>query len=209
MPTFWPLFATRKSCNAGLEFARLNGSSRHYNNTSADTLALFRLPSLEISPAPEEVHLEPFQIFVAIAMTAFNSATTVPDHQEGIKMTAATTKPSVILVHGTFADASSWASVIERLQVAGIKVMAVSNHLHGLKHDGDYVASVANQITGPVVLVGHSYSGPVITHAGSKANNVKGLVYISSFGLDKGTGAVSQPEAVANFILESVTATGV
>lgn len=174
---------------------------------------MFRLPSLEISPALEEVHHEPFQIFVAIAallaMTAFNSATTVTDHQEGTKMTAATAKPSVILVHGTFADASSWASVIERLQVAGIKVMAVSNHLRELKHDGDYVASVADQITGPVVLVGHSYSGPVITHAGSKANNVKGLVYISSFGLDKGTGAVSQPEAVANFILESVTSTGI
>ncbi len=94
--------------------------------------------------------------------------------------------PTVILVHGAFADASSWASVIERLQLAGVKVQAVSNPLRGLSIDGEYVASVARQINSPVLLVGHSYGGPVITYAGSKADNVKGLVFVASFGVDKG-----------------------
>ena len=81
--------------------------------------------------------------------------------------------PTVILVHGAFADASSWAGVTERLQLAGVKVQAVSNPLRGLTSDGEYVASVVKQTTGPVLLVGHSYGGPVITYAGAKADNVK------------------------------------
>jgi pimeloyl-ACP methyl ester carboxylesterase len=100
------------------------------------------------------------------------------------------TNPTVVLVHGAFADGSSWASVVERLRAQGIDALAVVNPLRGLAHDGDYVASVVNQIDGPVVLVGHSYGGPVITHAGSRAENVKGLVYIAAFGVDKGESAL-------------------
>ena len=96
------------------------------------------------------------------------------------------TAPTVILVHGAFAYASSWAGVVERLQRVGVHALAVSNPLRGLSSDGEYVASVAKQVTDPVVLVGHSYGGPVITYAGSKASNVKGLVFIASFGLEKG-----------------------
>ncbi len=106
------------------------------------------------------------------------------------------TTPTVVLVHGAFADGSSWAPVVERLRAQGIDALAVSNPLRGLTHDGDYVASVVNQIDGPVVLVGHSYGGPVITHAGSKAENVKGLVFIASFGVDKGESALG---SVAEF----------
>lgn len=101
-------------------------------------------------------------------------------------MSASPSTPTVVLVHGAFADASSWSCVIERVQDAGVKVIAVPNPLRGLSADGEYIASVANQISGSVLLVGHSYGGPVITYAGAKAKNVKGLVFIASFGLDKG-----------------------
>ncbi|MEO6085067.1 MAG: alpha/beta hydrolase [Umezawaea sp.] len=97
---------------------------------------------------------------------------------------------TVVLVHGAFADGSSWSPVIERLRAQGVDALAVSNPLRGLTYDGDYVASVVNQLDGPVVLVGHSYGGPVITHAGSKAENVKGLVFVASFGIDKGESAL-------------------
>lgn len=106
------------------------------------------------------------------------------------------TQPTVLLVHGAFADGSSWNLVIEQLQKAGVKAQAVANPLRGLQSDGDYVASIAKQIAGPVLLVGHSYGGPVITVAGSEAPNVKGLVYVASFGLDQGQ---SIQETVAGF----------
>ncbi len=94
--------------------------------------------------------------------------------------------PTVVLVHGAFADASSWSSVTERLQQAGVSVLAVPNPLRQIASDGEYVASVARQIEGPVLLVGHSYGGPVITHAGARADNVRGVVYVGAFGLDQG-----------------------
>ncbi|MFC4910114.1 alpha/beta fold hydrolase [Actinomadura gamaensis] len=104
------------------------------------------------------------------------------------------TSPTVVLVHGAFADASSWRPVIERLREAGTPVRAVANPLRGLSHDGDYVASLVSQIDGPVVLVGHSYGGPVITHASSAAGNVEGLVFVAAFGLDTGMSALSSVE---------------
>lgn len=106
------------------------------------------------------------------------------------------TTPTVVLVHGAFADGSSWSAVVDRLRAQGIDALAVSNPLRGLTYDGDYVASVVNQLDGPVVLVGHSYGGPVITHAGSKAENVKGLVFVASFGIDEGESALG---SVAGF----------
>jgi pimeloyl-ACP methyl ester carboxylesterase len=118
-----------------------------------------------------------------LALTALGSAA-LTQKQGGATMNSNT--PTVILVHGAFADASSWAGVTERLQLAGVKVQAVSNPLRGLTSDGEYVASVVKQTTGPVLLVGHSYGGPVITYAGAKADNVKGLVFVASFGVDKG-----------------------
>jgi pimeloyl-ACP methyl ester carboxylesterase len=94
--------------------------------------------------------------------------------------------PTVILVHGAFADASGWASVIERLVAAGVPVRAVVNPLRGVSADSAYVASVIRQIPGPVLAVGHSYGGAVITNAGSMADNVVGLVYIAAFAPDEG-----------------------
>jgi pimeloyl-ACP methyl ester carboxylesterase len=97
--------------------------------------------------------------------------------------------PTVILVHGAFADASSWARVLERLRDAGIAAEAIPNPLRGLTFDGEYVASVLGQLEGPIVLVGHSYGGAVMTYGSSKAPNVRALVYVASFGLDQGASA--------------------
>jgi pimeloyl-ACP methyl ester carboxylesterase len=92
----------------------------------------------------------------------------------------------VVLVHGAFADASSWTGVIERLQKAGVQVTAPANSLRGLASDSAYLASFLNQMSGPVLAVGHSYAGAVITNAASTASNVVGLVYVAAFAPDEG-----------------------
>jgi pimeloyl-ACP methyl ester carboxylesterase len=89
-------------------------------------------------------------------------------------------------VHGGFADASFWVPVIRELQASDIPVLAPANPLRGLAHDAEYVASVVRQIDGPVLLVGHSYGGAVISVAGAAAPNVVGLVYVAAFALDEG-----------------------
>ncbi len=91
------------------------------------------------------------------------------------------TTPTVVLVHGAFADASSWNGVIERLQAKGIRVTAPANPLRGIAIDTAYIAAVIEQIDGPVVAVGHSYGGAVITNAATDAKNVVGLVYVAAF----------------------------
>lgn len=93
--------------------------------------------------------------------------------------------PTVVLVHGAFADASSWAGVTQRLEAAGVPVKAIVNPLRGLSSDAAYVASAMNQIDGPVLAVGHSYGGAVITNA-TDAKNVVGLVYVAAFAPDEG-----------------------
>ncbi|MER6948763.1 alpha/beta hydrolase [Nonomuraea sp. NPDC000554] len=93
--------------------------------------------------------------------------------------------PTVVLVHGAFADAASWSGVIADLQDHGIPVVAPPNPLRGLTSDAAYIASVAAQIDGPVVLVGHSYGGAIITVAGA-ADNVVGLVYVAAYVLEAG-----------------------
>src|SRR3954470_8158462 len=94
--------------------------------------------------------------------------------------------PTVVLVHGAFADASSWSGVIERLQAQGVPVTAPANPLRGIAADSSYVASVIEQIDGPVLAVGHSYGGAVITNAATDAKNVVGLVYVAAFAPDEG-----------------------
>jgi pimeloyl-ACP methyl ester carboxylesterase len=94
--------------------------------------------------------------------------------------------PTVVLVHGAFADGSSWNGVIERLQTQGVKVTAPANPLRGTSSDSAYLASVLDQIPGPVVAVGHSYGGAVITNAASLAQNVVGLLYVAAFATEEG-----------------------
>ena len=93
--------------------------------------------------------------------------------------------PTVVLVHGAFADASSWRPVFDRLDGDGHTVLAPPNPLRGLPYDASYIASVIDQIDGPVVLVGHSYGGAVITVAGG-ADKVVGLVYVAGVAPDEG-----------------------
>jgi pimeloyl-ACP methyl ester carboxylesterase len=94
--------------------------------------------------------------------------------------------PTVVLVHGAFADASSWNGVIERLEAHGLRVTAPANPLRGISIDSAYAASYMGQISGAVLAVGHSYGGAVITNAASRADNVVGLVYVAAFAPDEG-----------------------
>jgi pimeloyl-ACP methyl ester carboxylesterase len=95
--------------------------------------------------------------------------------------------PTIVLVHGAWADASSWNAVTTVLQEEGYTVLAPPNELRGLASDAAYVASfVAQRTSGPVVLVGHSYGGAVITNAGGHGGDVRALVYVDAFIPDEG-----------------------
>ncbi len=100
-------------------------------------------------------------------------------------------KPTVVLVHGAFADASSWTPVVARLQRLGYPVLAPADPLRGLTSDSQYLASVLATVDGPVILVGHSYGGAVITNSATGNGNVKALVYIAAFALDQGESLAS------------------
>ena len=93
---------------------------------------------------------------------------------------------TVVLVHGAFADASGWTDVCERLQAAGVQVIAPANPLRGISIDSAYVASLLAQIPGPVLAVGHSYGGAVISNAATGAGNVVGLVFVAGFAPEDG-----------------------
>src|SRR5664279_2224269 len=100
-------------------------------------------------------------------------------------MTAANpTPPTVVLVHGAFADAGSWAAVVERLLAADVRVQALALPMRGLASDSAYVASAISQIDGPVLAVGHSYGGAVISNACTDAGNVVGLVFVNGFAIE-------------------------
>jgi pimeloyl-ACP methyl ester carboxylesterase len=105
--------------------------------------------------------------------------------------------PTVVLVHGAFADASSWNGVIERLQTRGVEVTAPANPLRGIAHDSAYTASLLAQMPGPVLAVGHSYGGAVITNAASEAANVVGLVFVAAFAPEEGE-TLGEAEASSN-----------
>ncbi len=100
-------------------------------------------------------------------------------------------KPTVVLVHGAFADASSWNGVIARLERRGYTVVAPANPLRSLFNDSTYIASVLDSIKGPIVLVGHSYGGSVISSAAAGNPRVKSLVYVSALMPDKGESAAA------------------
>ena len=127
--------------------------------------------------------------------------------QEGTLMTNTTATDAapvtVVLVHGAFADAAGWSGVIERLQGAGMVAIAPPNPLRGVVHDSAYIANFLNQVPGPVLLVGHSYGGVVITNAASKAENVVGLVYVAAFAPDEGEGLLQLASDSRDSILVS------
>lgn len=109
-----------------------------------------------------------------LALSVPATATT-PDRPGG------SAKPTVVLVHGAWADSSSWAPVVERLTRDGYPVRAIANPLQGLTGDSAYLASYLATIEGPKILVGHSYGGAVITNAVTTAPGVKALVYVAGF----------------------------
>ena len=94
--------------------------------------------------------------------------------------------PTIVLVHGGFADAASWTGVIERLQGDGFTMLAPANPLRGLVNDSAYVSSVVKTIAGPVLLVGQCYGGSVITNVGTQVENAVGLVYVAAMAPDEG-----------------------
>jgi pimeloyl-ACP methyl ester carboxylesterase len=110
------------------------------------------------------------------------------------KLTAHHTKPAIVIEHGAFTDASGWADVIGRLERKGYTVIAPANPLRGLAADAAYLKSVLTTIDTPIVLVGHSYGGAVITNAATP--NVKALVYVAAVAPDEGE---SQLDIFARF----------
>lgn len=119
-------------------------------------------------------------IATAVAPAHADRGTSAPDSEK---------KPTVVLVHGAFADSTSWNGVIKRLRHEGYPVVAAANPLRGLNNDTSYLKEVLAGIDGPVVLAGHSYGGSVISNAAHDAHNVKALVFVAAFLPEKGESA--------------------
>lgn len=102
--------------------------------------------------------------------------------------------PTVVLVHGAYADASGYAGVIRKLQSRAVEVRAPMNPLRSLAFDADAIARYATTIKGPIVLVGHAYGGAVVSQAAPLLNDVIALVFLSAFALDQGESCASIQE---------------
>ncbi|WP_036506725.1 alpha/beta fold hydrolase [Nocardioides sp. URHA0020] len=103
-------------------------------------------------------------------------------------------KPTIVLVHGAFADSSGWNDVIARLTKQGFPVLAFSNPLRGPVSDGEYLRQFLSTIPGNIVLVGHSYGGAVITNAAAGNPNVKALVYVAAYAPEEGESVAAANE---------------
>jgi pimeloyl-ACP methyl ester carboxylesterase len=123
---------------------------------------------------------------LALAAGLSTTASAVPGHHA---QTAA--KPTVVLVHGAWSDSAGWNGVVKRLQADGYPVTAPPTPLRSLSGDSTYLADYLKTIRGPIILVGHSYGGAVITNAATGNPHVKALVYIAAFAPDKGESAVA------------------
>jgi pimeloyl-ACP methyl ester carboxylesterase len=127
---------------------------------------------------------QPTRSAPAAAAPAAHAPVVGPARQHGAK-------PTVVLVHGAWADASSWTGVVTRLQRDGYRVLAPPNPLRSLPGDAAYLASFLATVPGPIVLVGHSYGGAVITNAATGNPNVKALVYVDAFAPAQGETVLS------------------
>jgi pimeloyl-ACP methyl ester carboxylesterase len=122
----------------------------------------------------------------AVAFTSLFAATSA-----GAATPAKNSKPTVVLVHGAWADGSSWDGVVTNLQAKGYTVDVPPNPLRGLAPDSAYLRDYLKTIKGPIVLAGHSYGGAVITDAATGNASVKALVYVDAFIPDKGESLLS------------------
>jgi pimeloyl-ACP methyl ester carboxylesterase len=120
-----------------------------------------------------------------LASTTSAATGTSPAHAQVAKRASAI-KPTIVLVHGAFADSTSWSSEIAFLQAKGYPVVAVANPLRGVASDSAYLLSVLQTISGPIVLVGHSYAGFPISAAAAADPEVKALVYVAAYIPDAG-----------------------
>jgi pimeloyl-ACP methyl ester carboxylesterase len=120
---------------------------------------------------------------VALIALATTTSSAMPSHA---RSGHSVVKPTIVLVHGAWADASSWSREIMQLQADGYPVIAPANPLRSLSGDSAYIASVLAQTPGPLVVVGHSYGGAVITNAAAGNVNVRALVYVDAFIPDVG-----------------------
>jgi pimeloyl-ACP methyl ester carboxylesterase len=120
-----------------------------------------------------------FKLALSAAVAAAALAIAAP-------VAAQTAKPTIVLVHGAFADSSSWNGVVADLERDGYPVVAAANPLRGIASDATYVAALVKATKGKVILVGHSYGGAVIAQAAASTDNVAGLVFVSAFSPDVG-----------------------
>jgi pimeloyl-ACP methyl ester carboxylesterase len=152
-------------------------------------------------------------LMLALASAGLVLASLAPTQGVGAQPRGPKPKPTIVLVHGAWADASNWAGVVERLHHDGYEVYAIANPLRSLAGDAAAVRAFLETIHGPVVLVGHSYGGAVITNAATGLSNVVALVYVNAFAPDEGENAIAlagpesalsvpDPTTVFNFVPE-------
>jgi len=141
-------------------------------------------------------------VFGLVACSSAGSSTDTAGWLSATERTTAATapRPTIVLVHGAWADASSWNGVTESLLAAGYDVRAIANPVEDLTTDAEYVADFLKTLSGPVVLVGHSYGGAVITNAATGSRKVKALVYVDAAAPDVGesNGSLSGKDSVLN-----------
>jgi pimeloyl-ACP methyl ester carboxylesterase len=125
-------------------------------------------------------------VLTALLMAMIGLTAPVADGASGSHSTPKKAKPTVVLVHGAWADGSGWNKVVARLQQAGYPVRVPPNPLRSLPGDSATIAGFLSTIPGPIVLVGHSYGGAVITNAATDDPDVKALVYVNAFAPDEG-----------------------
>ena len=123
---------------------------------------------------------------VALSTVLIAAAAAIFAPPIGAKEAPPPAQPTVVLVHGAFAESSSWEDVVARLLAKGLPVIAAANPLRGVRSDASYIASIVDSIPGPVILVGHSYGGSVITNTAVARSNVKALVFVAAFAPDAG-----------------------
>ena len=123
---------------------------------------------------------------LASTIASSASATSTFARESTMSQSTNPSAPTIVLVHGAFADSSSWNQILPSLLDQGFPVIAAANPLRGLQIDADFVGSLLKTIDGPIVLVGHSYGGSVITSAASQVSNVVALVFISGTAPDTG-----------------------